>query len=221
MAPKRAAKPVQARGSEAEDLIEEYLVSQYKPFAINDIVQNLHNRVAKAAAIKALENLAAAGRITTKSFGKIVIYSCNEQELALPDGVPATNCTPETLTQWRNELAEAEKDRLAAQEAWQRVVREPTNEQLPGLIEQNTQAAQRLRDKLQELQTSWEPQDEVVVEHLMAVEAQVEKELKHRSRLVKNLLALIKDTVRPANMAEFLVCPRMIEHDTHTPLSFY
>lgn len=66
MPPKKAAKQVQARGSEAEDLIEEYLVSQYKPFAINDIVQNLHNKVAKTAAVKALESLASAGRITTK-----------------------------------------------------------------------------------------------------------------------------------------------------------
>lgn len=205
MAPKRSGKPVQARGSEAEDLIEEYLVSQYKPFAINDIVQNLHNRVARAAAVKALESLAGAGRITTKSFGKIVIYSCNEQELELPEGVQGSECTPEALTQWRNELVEVEKDRVQALEAWQKVAREPTNDELPLLIEKNQQIAQQLRDKMHELQTNWEPQDEEVVERLMAVETQVEKQLKLRSRLIKNLLGLIKDTVRPSNIAEFLV----------------
>lgn len=42
-------------------------------------------------------------------------------------------------------------------------------------------------------------------ERLMAVEAQVDKQLKLRARLVMNLLALIKDSVRPSNMAEFLV----------------
>lgn len=205
MPPKKAAKQVQARGSEAEDLIEEYLVSQYKPFAINDIVQNLHNKVAKTAAVKALESLASAGRITTKSFGKIVIYACNEKELELPEGVQESEYRPETLAQWRNELAEVEKDYLQAQEAWQKVAREPTNEELPRLIKQNCQTAQQLRDKLSELQTNWEPQDEVVVERLMTVEAQVDKQLKLRARLVQNLLALIKDSVRPSNMAEFLV----------------
>lgn len=202
----QGGKVAQAKGSEAEDLIEEYLVSQYKPFAINDIVQNLHNKVGKTAAVKALENLASAGRITTKSFGKIVIYACKEQELVLPEGVDAAQYTAEALTQWRAELAEVEKDRAAAQEEHDRVMKEPSNEELQVLIEQNEQTVERLQAELEELQTNWEPGDELVVKQLTAAETRVEKEIAARSRMVKNLLSLVKETVRPSNMAEFLVC---------------
>lgn len=206
MGPKKTGKVVQAKGSEAEDLIEEYLVSQYKPFAINDIVQNLHNKVGKTAAVKALENLAAAGRITTKSFGKIVIYACPEQDLVLPPGVEAAQYTPEALIQWRTELSEVERDRAAAQDEFDRIMRDPPNEELQDLIKQNVQTVQQLQRELQELQENWEPQDEIVVERLIAAEARVDRETTQRSRMVKNLVSLVKDTVRPTNMTEFLVC---------------
>lgn len=206
MAAKKAAKTVQAKGSEAEDLIEEYLVSQYKPFAINDIVQNLHNKVGKTAAVKALESLASTGRITTKTFGKIVIYACPEQELVLPDGVDESQYTPEALSQWRSELAEVEKDRAAAQDELDRVLKEPANDELQDLIEENKEAVERLQKSLEELQTNWEPADELVIKELATAESRMDKEITMRTRMLKNLISLVKETIRPSDMAEFLVC---------------
>lgn len=203
--PPKKPKPVQAKGTEAEVLIEEYLISQYKPFAINDIVQNLHNKVAKTVAIKALESLSNSGKITTKSFGKVVIYACNEQKLSLPEGIDPSQYTIETLSQLRTELIEIERDRENASEALNKIMAEPSNEQLMDVIEENKLALQVLKDNILQLQTNWVPTDEIIIHRLMDSELKLAKELKTRSKMMKILIALIKDTVRPTNMPEFLV----------------
>lgn len=203
--PPKKPKPVQAKGTEAEDLIEEYLISQYKPFAINDIVQNLHNKVAKTVAIKALENLSTSGRVTTKFFGKVVIYACNEQKLSLPEEIDPSQYTMETLSQLRAELIEIEKDRENTLEAYKKVMNEPSNEQLKDVIGENRMTLQALKDSILQLQTNWVPTDEIVIHNLMDSELKLCKELKIRAKMMKTLIALIKDTVRPTNMAEFLV----------------
>lgn len=203
--PPKKPKPVQAKGTEAEVLIEEYLISQYKPFAINDIVQNLHNKVAKTVAIKALENLSTSGRVTTKLFGKVVIYACNEQKLSLPEGIDPSQYTMETLSQLRTEQIEIEKDRENALDTYNKVMNEPSNEQLKDVIGENRLTLQALKDSILQLQTNWVPTDEIVIHNLMDSELKLCKELKTRTKMMKTLIALIKDTVRPTNMAEFLV----------------
>lgn len=83
-------------------------MSQYKPFSVNDIVQNLHNKVTKTTATKALENLVNEKRIVSKTFGKIIIYSCNEQDTALPSNIDPSQFDFETVLQLRNDLIELE-----------------------------------------------------------------------------------------------------------------
>lgn len=192
--------------TDAQNIIEQYLVSQYRPLAINDIVQNLHGQVTKPAATRALEVLSQQHRVTAKTFGKVTIYSCNERELALPEGAESDQFTLAVLAQQREESRELEKERNAAMEALQRVTKEPTNGELVPLQRKACDDVQRLETALSRLQNDWDPANEPLIESLVTCEARVDKEIGRRAKMMKNLLAIVKDAVRPADMNEFLVC---------------
>lgn len=196
---------MQVKGPEAEDLIEEYLVSQYRPFAINDIIQNLHNKVSKTVAQKALENLTVQERILTKTFGKVVIYACKEQELFSAEKVDVDNCTLQTLTELRCKLVELDKDKNIALETWTRTIKEPPNCELIEVIEKNEDILQGLEEELEELETNWDPKNDAAIQQIIQTRETLLKETKQRSKWFKCLVSLVKDTIRPKNMAEFLV----------------
>ncbi|CAI6511548.1 AIS_HP2_G0018720.mRNA.1.CDS.1 [Saccharomyces cerevisiae] len=207
MAPKKKPndKTVQAKGSEAEQLIEDYLVSQYKPFSVNDIIQNLHNKVTKTTATKALENLVNEKRIVSKSFGKIVIYSCNERETELPSDIDPSDFDFETVLQLRNDLIELDRDKSMAKDALDSVTKEPENEELLKIIEKEEDELREIESKLQSLQGDWNPANDEIVKQIMSRDALFQKEITKRSKICKNLIATIKDSVCPKNMNDFLV----------------
>ena len=182
------------------------MVSQYKPFSVNDIIQNLHNKVTKTTATKALENLVNEKRIVSKTFGKIVIYSCNEQETALPSNVDSSQFDFETVLQLRNDLIELERDKSMAKDALDSVAKEPENKELLTIIENEENELKEIESKLQSLQGDWNPANDEIVKRIMSEDTLLQKEITKRSKICKSLIATIKDSVCPKNMDEFLVC---------------
>ena len=61
--------------SKDENTVREYLAKVNRPYSLNDIVQNLHNEVTKAAAQKALDRLVALGKVNEKCYNKQKIYT--------------------------------------------------------------------------------------------------------------------------------------------------
>ncbi|GAV55762.1 hypothetical protein ZYGR_0AY01550 [Zygosaccharomyces rouxii] len=189
---------------DTQKLIESYLVSQYRPLAINDIVQNLHGQITKTAATKALDTLVQERRVTAKTFGKVVIYSCNEKELELPAGADSDKFTVGYLAELRQELRELDSDKSAVADALNRVLKEPSNDQLLQLQAIREQEIAHLQEVLTKLQGEWDPKMEPLIRELLKTDKNFDKELKARSKIMKNLLAIVKDTVRPSDMGEFL-----------------
>ena len=181
-------------------------MSQYKPFSVNDIVQNLHNKVTKTTATKALENLVNEKRIVSKTFGKIIIYSCNEQDTELPSNIDPSQFDFETVLQLRNDLIELERDKSMAKDALDSVTKEPENEDLLTIIENEENELKKIESKLQSLQDDWDPANDEIVKRIMSEDTLLQKEITKRSKICKNLIATIKDSVCPKNMNEFLVC---------------
>ncbi|CAR29470.1 hypothetical protein ZYGR_0AD01520 [Zygosaccharomyces rouxii] len=195
---------VKLTSEDAQTLIESYLISQYRPFAINDIVLNLHGQITKAAATKALDSLVQEHRVTAKTFGKVIIYSCNEKELELPAGVESDNFTFAHLAELRKELKELDSDKSAVTEALNKVLKEPSNAQLLHLQVAREQEIAHLQQVLTRLQEDWDPKMEPLINDLVKTDKTLDKELKTRFKIMKNLLAIVKDTVRPTDMGEFL-----------------
>ncbi|CCC66739.1 hypothetical protein NCAS_0A01810 [Naumovozyma castellii] len=194
----------------------EYLVSQNKPFAVNDIIQNLHNKVGKAMTMKALENLTKDARITTKTFGKVVIYACNEKQFEFPDDLDSNLFTFDKIVQLRSEFMELERERNSLFEKWNNLSKEPPNHQLVANIENRKLDLERLKSTLTILRDNWNPADEKTTQDLISSKLELEKEITKRIKIMNSLKDVIKDSVNPKNINEFLVC-----FNVHTHLRFF
>lgn len=65
---------------EPEQSIQEYLESQNRPYSVTDVFNNLHKEFGKTAVTKALETLAATGRVTEKTYGKQKVYAPSQDK---------------------------------------------------------------------------------------------------------------------------------------------
>lgn len=66
--------------ADAKEAVFKYLVIQNRPYSANDVTQNMHKEFGKTAIQKALEDLAALGRIKEKVYGKQKVYAPIQEE---------------------------------------------------------------------------------------------------------------------------------------------
>ncbi|CCF58955.1 hypothetical protein KAFR_0F03590 [Kazachstania africana CBS 2517] len=200
MPPKR--KVVQVKGDEAEDIIEQYLKTQFKPFAINDIVQNLHNKVSKSVTLKALDSLVASEKIMSRTFGKVIIYSCKDIELAEP--IDDGDYSLEKLRQLQDEVMELDRDNSNIIDVINDTIKLPPNDEL---IESVTTLQNKIEDdkiKLKDLQANDDLKENSEVKEILELEAITEKKIIRRKKILKELMNIIKDQIRPKNLLEYL-----------------
>ena len=62
-----------------ENVIQEYLESQNRPYSAGDIFLNLHKEFGKTAVVKALEQLAENGKVIEKIYGKQKVYGPSQE----------------------------------------------------------------------------------------------------------------------------------------------
>ncbi|SCV02603.1 LAME_0H03246g1_1 [Lachancea meyersii CBS 8951] len=201
---KAAEKAGQAKGTEAEDIVEAYLVEQYRPFAVNDIVQNLHNCMTKTNAVKALESLVKQNRITCKMFGKIAIYVCNEQVLVNQEEGCWEEVSFEALMQLREELIRIEKDKNEGVAQLQMILKAPSNAEISELMEARKQEIHEIELGLRDLQLHWKPEYAQTVNRIKEYEKKIGKEISARKKMWTSALTLIEEALAVKNLDEFL-----------------
>ncbi|CAI4439139.1 BEM_collapsed_G0020580.mRNA.1.CDS.1 [Saccharomyces cerevisiae] len=91
-----------------------------------------------------------------------------------------------------------------AKDALDSVTKEPENEDLLTIIENEENELKKIESKLQSLQDDWDPANDEIVKRIMSEDTLLQKEITKRSKICKNLIATIKDSVCPKNMNEFL-----------------
>lgn len=190
--------------SPAETLILNYLNENYKPFAINDIIQNLHNAVSKTNAVRALDNLVNEKRILCKQFGKISIYVRNEIQLEVHD---TAELTFEQLQELSEELGKLKSENKDWKHKYESLMDEPTNDELSELIanlKQDTAVVKRNIEKLNR-QGSDLPDKEMITWFTDA-QKRIDMETKRRKVLLKSCIQLVKHGIQPKDIMEFLVC---------------
>lgn len=139
-------------------------------------------------------------------FGKIAIYVCKEQDVQLPAEINKAEITFEAIAQLREELQEIERDKNEIKIELQNMLKEPSNEELLGLIERKEREISTLQNKIAQLDQNWNPENEKVIKIIMDYETSLEKEIKLRKKIMNNAISLIKEAVNPKNITEFLVC---------------
>lgn len=139
-------------------------------------------------------------------FGKIAIYVCKEQDVQLPAEINKAEITFEAIAQLREEFQEIERDKNEIKIELQNMLKEPSNEELLGLIERKEREISTLQNKIAQLDQNWNPENEKVIKIIMDYETSLEKEIKLRKKIMNNAISLIKEAVNPKNITEFLVC---------------
>ncbi|SCU89260.1 LAFA_0E16952g1_1 [Lachancea sp. 'fantastica'] len=197
-------KSGQAKGKEAENIVEAYLVEQYRPYAANDIVQNLNKSVAKTSVIKALETLVKENRITCKMFGKIAIYVCNEQELEHHDDLSFEEVSFEALMELREELIRVEKDRNEVATQLQSTMKTPSNAEIGIAIDATRKEVAEIQQRLKGLELQWRPEDEKTIRLIKEYEQKIDKQINARKKMWASALLLVKEALAIKNLDEFL-----------------
>lgn len=139
-------------------------------------------------------------------FGKIAIYVCKEQDVQLPAEINKAEITFEAIAQSREEFQEIERDKNEIKIELQNMLKEPSNEELLGLIEKKEREISTLQNKIDQLDQNWNPENEKVIKIIMDYETSLEKEIKLRKKIMNNAISLIKEAANPKNITEFLVC---------------
>lgn len=182
--------------------------SQERPFALNDIVQNLHNQVSKPNALKALEALVDSDRIMSRTFGKIIIYSRHDKEIDFEEEirkrVEAGEYTHENLLHLREEFFEMESDKTQAKKHLEEIMSTPSNDVIVTEIERLKEELSQKRERLDLLKSNWNPESEKREKELKERYSGIMKEIKIRRKIAKTLVTIIKDQVRPNNLDDFL-----------------
>lgn len=69
-----------AKIDSAENAVYEYMKQQNRPYSAADVFLNLRKAHGKTAVVKSMENLAAAGKLLEKVYGKSKIYVISQSE---------------------------------------------------------------------------------------------------------------------------------------------
>ncbi|KAL6233503.1 hypothetical protein BDW75DRAFT_187302 [Aspergillus navahoensis] len=104
----KAAKDASLEGSA---LILDYLRKQNRPYSAIDISTNLHNKVTKTYAVKALRELHQKKEIECRVAGKQMVYHALQEEMdeAGPDAITAMDGEIQSLQEQLSGLKENEK----------------------------------------------------------------------------------------------------------------
>lgn len=77
--------------NQASKMILDYMMAQNRPYAVTDIITNLHGIVGKTLAIKVLAGLAEEGSLLAKTYGKSIIYVVKQVSLFDSPSINAAN----------------------------------------------------------------------------------------------------------------------------------
>lgn len=211
-----------------EEVVEEYLNSQRKPFSINDLVLNLNNKFKKPLLVNTLENLFKENRIVIIVFGKVSIYAAkdieiepvlqdisqedkeNKEENELPNQNPIY--LSEQILQLREEQGELTRDLKQLKNFIATESKNPSNNELPTLIEGLEKRLGSLNKEIEIMKNNTSGKkseadgklNKNFIETIQKQEKILDKEMKQRKKYTRNLLKLLAETRTPEKLNEVL-----------------
>ena len=189
-------------------MIKNYLVSNKKPDAITDLVQNLNGQVTRTEALRALEVLLGQDYITSKTFGKIVIYSRKDIpinfENEFKDVEDVDQYSYDILVQLNEESMELEREKGAAKKELDDTLRHPTNAQIEDDIARYTTEIEQLEKNIQELSQESTTNNKEDCEQLSKQLSSLEKETKSRRKIFQNIKGILVEQVGHKAISELL-----------------
>lgn len=156
------------------EMLLEYLTSNNRPYAVQNLTVSFKGQFTKTTATKALDKLEEDGKVSTKSCGKTKLYYVNQSTME--------TVSPEELAQMDNEIKElaAEKKELSEivrnlQRELSKIEKSMTNEELKAEIEKKKEIIAKRKEKLHVIESGQNLIDE---SEKKKVDEELEKYLK-------------------------------------------
>lgn len=204
------------------DIVKQYLISQQKPFSINDLVLNLNNKFKKVTLLKILDDLHKKDKIVITTFGKTLIFSCKDI-----DKEQLSTSNPlllfEQLTQLKEEQAEMNRDLKHLIDSINNEKKNPSNKELPNLIGNLKIKIDQVKIAIEDLKNQEEenvfadqrsiingdncniPQtNKELSTYIEKSEKILSKEMKSRKQIIKNILNLLLQSKKPQELKDIL-----------------
>lgn len=203
MPPKKKVKTSEKKEDnelDNEQIIEKYLNEQFKPFVINDLITNLHNKIKKTAMLKYLDNLIQKDKILVFTFGKTLVYAGKDKLL----NQDFQYITSAEITEKREKLAELERTNKQLYNRINDLEKQPTNELIQSKTAELSELIPEAKEKLRVLRKVWDPnvqhENSIIIKH----ERILQKELRKRSKILNNLINVLKELSNTKNVQELL-----------------
>lgn len=203
MPPRKRSKTSEKKSegdTDNEQLIENYLNEQYKPFVINDLISNLHNKIKKTAMLKCLDSLIEKDKILVFAFGKTLVYAGKDESLN-PD---FEYITLKNITEKREKLMELERTNKQLFSQIADVEKQPTNDYINSKTDELNALIPETKEKMRIFKKVWDPdvqhENSIMVKH----ELILQKELNKRLKIMNNLINILKELSNNKNIQDVL-----------------
>lgn len=146
----------------AKRLVLQYMRQQNRPYSVQQVLDNLHKRVPKGTLERVMGALVASGEgLLSKDYGKARIFFPDQGQLLGSGGTgtgeqaEASGATLEGLAEDNDALREQVKELVARERALRaelsRLAAEPTDAELPALLQQMESSREEKQARLQGL----------------------------------------------------------------------
>ncbi|CCD24688.1 Hop2p NDAI_0D03740 [Naumovozyma dairenensis CBS 421] len=126
--------------------------------------------------------------------------------MPIEDNIDPSKYSFEIISDLRSQLMELERKRNLLQDNLNNIHKYPSNARLLDIIQERKEEMKTLTKRLHHLEEEENPENEKIIEELIESRRLAEKELAIRTRMSLALLGVIKESVNPKSLHEFLVC---------------
>ncbi|KGK38026.1 hypothetical protein JL09_g2797 [Pichia kudriavzevii] len=128
----------------ARKTLVKYMEKEYRPYAVTDLIGNLHNAITKALIIRLLDELVDKGTLIVKKYGKSSFYCYSE--LQVNEDMETTNL--EKLQATKAEICSLEKEATKLKSILEKIKAEPSDKEIQLQVDELTTKQAYLRQEI-------------------------------------------------------------------------
>lgn len=168
----------------------------------------MHNKITKTEVARVLEDLSSSEKITSRAFGKVLIYSSKDNpidyEKEFGDRSIERKYEYQSLIQLNEELMEVSRDETVVRKELEDLGKIPTNERLNQDVSIFEKDVITLQESIASIKENANTEQRLECTHIQNSIDSLEKEVKLRRKIFNNITSIIKDQVRPKSMNDFM-----------------
>lgn len=173
--------------TDAVKVIQDYMLSQNRPYSYLTVWENLHRTIKKASVPRILDQLTEQGVLAAKVFGKAKLYQANQDNFETADQSELDRMDAE-INELKGRLTTVRSDLSGLQAEVDGLTKEPSNEEADQLIEALETKLEEKTAKMNKMKSSAGTLSKSQVDKINKIFSSYHKEWKKRKRVVMDVV---------------------------------